>query len=110
MTPAIGLEPVPGQITAERRPTALVVGRPTDTNMRLASAFTDAGYDAAVTAPDVPADALADLVLARLDVLPTLDGVEGGIWALKRLQRAGAVVLNQPLALLGAHDKLATSL
>jgi RimK family alpha-L-glutamate ligase len=95
---------------AGRPRSALVVGRPTETNLRLAEAFEARGYDSAVRAPDVPRDARANLVLARLDVLPTLDGVEGGIWTLKRLERTGATLLNQPVALLSAHDKLATAL
>jgi RimK family alpha-L-glutamate ligase len=98
------------RLAAGRPRSALVVGRPTETNVLLAEAFKARGYDSAVRAPDMLPDAPADLVLARVDVLPTLDGVEGGVWALKRLERRGATLLNQPLALLSAHDKLATAL
>jgi RimK family alpha-L-glutamate ligase len=98
------------RVAAGRPPSALVVGRPTETNLRLAAAFEARGYGSAVCAPDTLSDARVDLVLARLDVLPTLDGVEGGVWALKRLERTGTTLLNQPLALLSAHDKLATAL
>jgi RimK family alpha-L-glutamate ligase len=90
---------------------ALVLGRPTPTNERLVEAFQASGFDSALHAPaSSPRVGRDDLVLARIDVLPTLDGIEGGLRALSRAQRAGATVLNGPRALLNAHDKLATAL
>jgi RimK family alpha-L-glutamate ligase len=61
-----------------------------------------------------PEDALrelgpGDLALGRLDVRPTLDGVEQGLECLDRLASRGVPVLNSALALRLAHDKLATS-
>jgi RimK family alpha-L-glutamate ligase len=80
---------------------AVVAHRVSPTNTRLgavlnpAQALTRLGY--------------GDVVLGRLDVLPTLDGVEPGLWALDRLAARGVTVLNPRRALVAAHDKLATA-
>lgn len=61
-----------------------------------------------------PADAVrilcpGDIAIGRLDVLPTLDGVERGLVVLGELAAAGIRVVNGPRALVNAHDKLRTA-
>jgi RimK family alpha-L-glutamate ligase len=50
-----------------------------------------------------------DVAIGRLDVVPTLDGVEPGLLELLLLERAGFSVLNPARALLGCHDKWRTA-
>lgn len=90
---------------------ALVIGCETETNVSLAEAFAAHGCRSAVTsARDARSATTGDVILNRLDVLPSLDGVEQGFWSLPRTERTGAIVLNRPASLLSAHDKLATTL
>jgi [lysine-biosynthesis-protein LysW]---L-2-aminoadipate ligase len=108
----------PGQRDAAQLPIAagavrqaLVVGRETETNVALAEAFASLGCRAAVTsARNALSAGRGDVILNRLDVLPSLDGVEVGFWTMLRAERTGAVSLNRPGSLLNAHDKLATAL
>src|ERR1700690_3575249 len=74
---------------------ALIVGNPSETNLALGRALADRGFAAAIATPLEVIDASpVDLVLGRIDVLPTLDGVEPGLWVLSRLEQRGSVVLN----------------
>jgi [lysine-biosynthesis-protein LysW]---L-2-aminoadipate ligase len=89
----------------------VIVGKATETNCALAAGFAGLGLRAWLAQAAVPPRlARGDLALARLDVLPTLDGIEPGLWRLPRLERTGVQVLNSPLALFSAHDKLSTAL
>jgi ribosomal protein S6--L-glutamate ligase len=89
----------------------VVLGCPTETNCALAEAFVGKGWRASVARPTSPLClGQGDVALARLDVLPTLDGIEPGLWELCRLRRQSVQLLNHPPALFAAHDKLSTAL
>lgn len=87
-----------------------VVGRPSDGNLGIVEGWRALGIPAEVLVPDAAAAELrrGDVALVRIDVLPTLDGVEAGLGAVQALARRGVRVLNQRRALLTAHDKLRT--
>src|SRR4030095_17093935 len=90
---------------ADRRRSVVILGRPTETNCALAAAFVALGQRVQLAgATAVPRLGAGDLALARLDVLPTLDGIEPALSQLPRLQRRGGAVLNGPLALTPRHD------
>lgn len=81
------------------------------TNAALLDALREAGLDPRFTAPAELGNARRDeAALGRLDVLPTLEGVEPGIWELQRAKARGVRVLNEAGTLIAAHDKLATAL
>jgi RimK family alpha-L-glutamate ligase len=90
---------------------AVVAHRATDANLALVEAGWP-GADASSLLSPRQAQLLlepGDVALARLDVRPTLDGVEQGIRLLARMAAGGVRVLNPPSALLASHDKLLTS-
>lgn len=89
----------------------LVCGTLNRTNTALLEAFREAGIDARMTPPDDLGKARpGDVALGRLDILPSLEGVEAGMWELRRAKSRGVHVLNEAGTLLAAHDKLATAL
>lgn len=81
------------------------------TSVALVDAWRDRGVAVDLVSPLRVRAALrpGDSVLARLDVLPTLDGVEPGLLELLLLERAGVPILNPAAAVLNAHDKLRTA-
>lgn len=90
---------------------AALIGTPTRTNVQLAYAWRDLGVDARVLRPHEAPRVLGpgDVAITRLDVLPTLDGVEPGLETVELLPELGVRVVNRPPALLAAHDKLLTA-
>jgi RimK family alpha-L-glutamate ligase len=89
---------------------AVVAGSPTYANAALILAgCRDAEW--CLMTPDEALRSLSpgDAALGRIDVLPTLDGVDDGIWVLGALTARGVTVLNGAPALLVAHDKLLTA-
>jgi len=96
---------------ADRRRSVVILGKPTETNCALAEAFSELGQRVQLaSAALLPPLRQDDVALARLDVLPTLDGIEPGLWRLPRLERRGVHLLNGPFGLFAAHDKLSTAL
>jgi RimK family alpha-L-glutamate ligase len=89
---------------------ALIARRTTPTNEALAGAIVD-GVRWEVMTPEEALDELrpGDAALGRLDVLPTLDGIDDGMWALGALEARRVVVLNHSAALFATHDKLLTA-
>jgi RimK family alpha-L-glutamate ligase len=89
---------------------ALVAQRRTETNVALASRSWP-GAQSLILTPQEALDRLqaGDVALGRLDVKPTLDGVDDGVVELGRLAARGVRVLNGPRTLLAAHDKLLTA-
>jgi RimK family alpha-L-glutamate ligase len=82
-----------------------------ETSVALVDAWRDRGVAVDLVSPLGVRAALrpGDSVLVRLDVLPTLDGVEPGLLELLLLERAGVPILNPVAAVLNAHDKLRTA-
>ena len=88
-----------------------VVGAKQATNLDLVAAWRDRGVPAALLSPVVARALLGpgDVALGRLDVLPTLDGIEDGIDLLDDVAWSGARLLNSRSALTRTHDKLRTA-
>jgi RimK family alpha-L-glutamate ligase len=89
---------------------ALISSRPSPTTRAL-SARRWRGAPIGVLAPREALLTLeqGDVALVRLDIREDLAGIEDGLTAIERLPAAGVRVLNEPSALLRAHDKLLTA-
>ena len=89
---------------------AVIAQRSTPTNDRLSSQRAEGAFWLRLT-PHEAVERLSpgDVAIGRLDVRPTVDGIDDGIWALGELEARGVRVLNGPAALLAAHDKLLTA-
>jgi RimK family alpha-L-glutamate ligase len=89
---------------------ALLGSGANQTTLRLVEAWRRLGIDAAlVTGPELASLEPSAVVIGRLDVLPTVDGVEPGLFELLMRERRGGDVRNTTAALLAAHDKLRTA-
>jgi RimK family alpha-L-glutamate ligase len=89
---------------------ALIARRATPTNDALAGARAGSIVWELMT----PEEALenlqpGDVAVGRLDVLPSSDGIDDGLWSLGALAARGVTVLNDAAALLAVHDKLQTA-
>jgi RimK family alpha-L-glutamate ligase len=89
---------------------ALVAHNESETNLRLVEAAPP-GVQAEIVRPTRTRGLLgpSDAALARLDVLPSLDGIESGTFEIGLLESEGVPVLNPLSALTATHDKLQTS-
>lgn len=90
----------------------LVAGTPrNETNAELVTAWRELGVEAELVSFARLRDVLrpGDTVLARLDVLPTLDGIEPGLFDVLMAERRGFRVMNPAAILLACHDKLRTA-
>jgi RimK family alpha-L-glutamate ligase len=89
-----------------------LVGWPQKANFLLAAAWRERGLAAELLPPSLALERLGpgDVAVTRLDVLPTLDGVQPGLEAIDELAERGVRVVNTRTAVLAAHDKLRTAM
>jgi len=83
-----------------------------ETNRDLAERWCACGVPAGIVSSRVDLRALlpGDVVLGRIDVRRSVDGIEPGLLTLLAASRIGGVqVLNRPSSILNAHDKLRTA-
>jgi RimK family alpha-L-glutamate ligase len=93
--------------------TAYLVGsRFSATNELLRAALEATGTRTLVCSPDIAEERarVGDVVIGRLDVRPTFDGVQPGLGRLLQIRDRGIRVVNGADVLVATHDKLATAL
>jgi RimK family alpha-L-glutamate ligase len=90
---------------------AAIIGSRQQTNLDLVAAWQSHGVPAALVSPREASALLGpgDTALIRLDVLPTLDGIQDGLDEVDDVAKQGARVLNGRRAIVAAHDKLLTA-
>jgi RimK family alpha-L-glutamate ligase len=88
-----------------------IIGSGQQTNLDLVAAWQSHGLPAALVSPREASALLVpgDTALVRLDVLPTLDGIQDGLDEVGDVARRGVRVLNGRGAIVSAHDKLLTA-
>jgi ribosomal protein S6--L-glutamate ligase len=97
-------------VLGESNIVAVVGWQIADTNGPMVEAWKKVGIPAYLLRPfETRLLGPGDVAIIRLDVLPTLDGVEDGLIEVVGLQHRGVRVVNSPRALLTAHDKLLTA-
>jgi RimK family alpha-L-glutamate ligase len=89
----------------------LIAGALSPANVALHDTCRTLGVPARLLPPGLAARRArpGEIVLGRVDVRPTLDGVEPGLDALTQLEDDGSLVLNRAGPLLDMHDKLRTA-
>lgn len=100
-----------GSDASSTPPLVAVIGSEQQANVDLTRAWRAGGLPAILLSAQEAKMLLGpgDTGLARLDVLPTLDGIEDGIDDLDEVALRGARLLNSRHALVCAHDKLRTA-
>lgn len=90
---------------------ALLGSSANQTNVDLVSRWRELGIDAELEPPTEARRRARPETIAvgRLDVLPTLNGIEAGLLELLWLERSGIQLFNTARALLTTHDKLRTA-
>jgi len=79
------------------------------TNVVLVERWRSLGLNCELVDPRGARRSTPEVALGRLDVRPTLDGVEPGLLDLFWIERRGTLVLNRAASLLATHDKLRTA-
>src|SRR3954452_17100835 len=89
----------------------VITGRLTPPNVALHEACERVGIPSRLLPPELAVERvrLGEMVLGRIDLLPSLFGPEPGFDELRRMERAGVLVLNRAASLMAAHDKLTSA-
>jgi RimK family alpha-L-glutamate ligase len=99
-------------VEPDSSPSFWVAGQPTTTNDLITTALAERGLGARLVEPTSLSRHVraGDVVLGRLDVRKTLDGVEDGVWDLRHVEKRRIRVLNRATSIVACHDKLQSAL